>query len=360
MKTLLPEQILYWIKTYNKFGFTPKQILNRIHYQLAKKAVHLKYRPLWLLIYVTDLCNLRCKMCPHHTPGDATDFTFMKQTQGTMKPDVFRKILDKFPESTLVMFAGVGEPLLNPHFMTLATMAAKEKKILNIVTNGSLLDEDRIHQMIEIGRFNQISVSLNTSNAKDYQQICNMPEIVFDRVVENIRKLVHLKKEHNASFQIIVSAVCSNQFLPKVEEFLKFADSLGVDRIDIHNYIDFSIKETQDQWTPVFSEKSVKQKIDDLQVFVDSSIRAEVNLPKIFKKENFSKKCMWFFKNLAFDAHGNIGSCGRIMNPQPAYGNILNDEGDIWNNDYMTALRKAFIDQKKKLPPCCYTCVENY
>lgn len=360
MKTLLPEQILYWVKIYRKFGFTKEQILNRISYQFAKKEPILKYRPLWLLIYVTDLCNLRCKMCPHHTPGDASDFNFMKQTKGTMIPGVFENILDKYPESTLVMFAGVGEPLVNPNFVKLAETAAERKKIINLVTNGVLLDEEKIKKIISTGRFNQVSVSLNAANAEDYNMICNMPEQIFNRVVDNIQTLVRLKKEHNASFEVIVSAVCSNEFLPKVKNFLKFVDALGVDRIDIHNYIDFSIKEDKDQWTSISSESEIEGKLLELKEFAKKSINAKVNLPKVFKKELFSKKCMWFFKNLAFDAYGNIGSCGRVMNPQPSYGNILKDNNDIWNNNYMTTLRKVFIDKKKKLPSCCYKCVENY
>ena len=349
-------------KTYFKFGFTTKQIINRLHYSLSKKSEVLRYRPLWLLIYASDLCNLKCKMCPHHTPGDASNFEFLKKEKGIMKPDIFKVILSKFPEATLVMFAGVGEPLLNPCFFELAEMAVKNKKIINLVTNGTLLDRKKINRIIELKRFNQISVSLNASNPQDYNSICNMPNEIFNKVVNNIKELVYLKKQHKnkAKFEIIISAVCSQEFLPKIKDFLLFADNLDVDRIDIHNYIDFSITEKKHQWVTVNTNDKNMRMLKEMERFSQEKIRARVNLPLVFKKGNFCKKCEWFFKNLCFDAQGNVSSCGRVINPNSNYGNLFIDKDDIWNNGYMRRMRNKFLNKNEQLLICCRHCVENY
>lgn len=46
-----------------KYGFSIKQIYNYYLYKKSnKKDTILNYRPIWLLIYVSDLCNLRCEM----------------------------------------------------------------------------------------------------------------------------------------------------------------------------------------------------------------------------------------------------------------------------------------------------------
>lgn len=350
------------IKTLLKFGFSGKQVLNRLKYLLSKKQDVLKYRPLWLLIYVSDLCNLRCKMCPHHTLGDSSDFVFLKKDNGMMKPETFRVILDKFPEATLVMFAGVGEPLVNPHFFELAQMAVEDKKIINLVTNGTLLDKDKIRRIVELKRFNQVSVSLNASNAEDYTTICNRPQSFFDKVVNNIKDLVDSKKKNpdKAKFEIIVSAVCSQQFILKVKDFLIFVDNLGVDRIDIHNYIDFCIIEKGGQWTAISKNIYNEKTLYELEKFCHNNIKTKVNLPIVLKQEKFCKKCEWFFKNLCFDAFGNIGGCGRVMNPDNDYGNILTSSDDVWNNKYMRNMRKKFLVPNCKLPDCCNHCIENY
>ena len=62
-----------------KYGFSIKQIYNYYLYKKSnKKDTILNYRPIWLLIYVSDLCNLRCEMCPHHS-GKNNDFEYQKQ-----------------------------------------------------------------------------------------------------------------------------------------------------------------------------------------------------------------------------------------------------------------------------------------
>lgn len=354
--------MLNQLKTYLKFGFTTRQLSNRVHYFFCKKGETLKYRPLWLLIYVSDLCNLKCKMCPHHTLGDASNFEFLKKSKVMMKPDTFQVVLDKFPEATLVMFAGVGEPLLNPHFFKLAEMASKNKKIINLVTNGVLLDREKINRIIEIKRFNQISVSLNASNPQDYSDICNMPSETFGKVVNNIKELVETKKRYKnkAKFEIIVSAVCSQEFIPKIKDYLLFADNLGADRIDVHNYIDFSIIEEKYQWASVERSDRNIEILKGIKQFSQEKIKTKANLFLVFKKENFCKKCEWFFKNLCFDALGNIGGCGRVINPDVDYGNLITDKEDVWNNQYMRKMRKKFLNNQEQLLNCCKNCIENY
>jgi MoaA/NifB/PqqE/SkfB family radical SAM enzyme len=352
------------LKTYFKFSFTRKQIINRLCYFFSKKKIVLKYRPLWLLIFVSDLCNLNCKMCPHHTLGNATKFEFLKKEKTFMKPDVFKAIIKSFPEATLVMFAGVGEPLLNPHFFELSEIAVRNKKIINLVTNGILLNKETINKIIKLKRFNQISISLNASNSLDYSNICETYPQTFNKVVENIKQLVLFKKQHKneAKFEIIVSAICSQEFLPKIKKFLLFADSLGVDRIDIHNYIDFLVTYNKDQWTSLKNNKENERLLKEIKVYTKEKIKAEVRLPMILKEENYSKNCEWFFKNLSFDGAGNISGCGRVINPCKEYGNLFEskEKEDIWNGEYMKKMRIKFLKKDEELSFYCKNCVENY
>lgn len=92
-----------------KYGFSIKQIYNYYLYKKSnKKDTILNYRPIWLLIYVSDLCNLRCEMCPHHS-GKNNDFEYQKQlSKKFISLDMLEKIYKKFPESVFVMLGGVG------------------------------------------------------------------------------------------------------------------------------------------------------------------------------------------------------------------------------------------------------------
>lgn len=332
-----------------KYNYKPKQLLNYFKYKIGKKSAILNYRPIWLLIYVSDLCNLRCAMCPHHN-GVKNDFDFQKTlTKDFMTPELLTKIYDKFPESVFVMLGGVGEPLLNPYFKELVKITSENRKKMNLITNGVLLDKNIADYLLNNKYVNQISISLNASNSKEYVNICKIDN--FDKVVKNIKYLVKRKKELSSDVEIVVSGVCSHEFLPNAISFLNFCDNLNVDRIDLHRYIDFDIK------TGI---QDIDEMKDDIQKLYNYSnkMKTKVTLPHSINKDTYEKKCDWYFKNLSFDAKGNVGSCGRVINPDKKYGNI-NDDEDIWNNKYLQEMRLKFLGNDI-VTKYCQKCVENH
>ena len=333
-----------------KYHFKMKQLLNYFKYKTSKKAAILSYRPIWLLIYVSDLCNLRCEMCPHHN-GKTNDFSFQKElTKEFMTPELLEKIYQKFPESIFVMLGGVGEPLMNPYFKDLVRITAKNKKKMNLITNGVLLNEEMADYLLSNKYVNQISVSLNASTPEEYISICKINK--FNEVCKNIRYLVKRKKELKSNAEIVVSGVCSHQFVDKSIDFLKFCDSFNVDRIDLHRYIDFDV---------IDGLTDIDEMHDDMEKIVDcaNKLHTKTNLPHSIIKKTYKKACDWYFKNLSFDAKGNMGSCGRVINPDKKYGNI-DDEGDIWNNEYMQMMRLRFLNSDDVVTKYCEKCVENH
>ena len=85
-----------------KYGFSIKQIYNYYLYKKSnKKDTILNYRPIWLLIYVSDLCNLRCEMCPHHS-GKNNDFEYQKQLS---KKFISLYMLEKIYKKAVVLSA---------------------------------------------------------------------------------------------------------------------------------------------------------------------------------------------------------------------------------------------------------------
>lgn len=338
-----------------RYRFTIKQIYNYLKYKFTKnKKSFLKYRPLWLSIYVSDICNLKCKMCPHHST-DENEFIYQKQLimDKMISCETLESIYKKFPEAYLVMFAGVGEPLTNVKFKELVELTSKYKKKFNIVTNGTLLNIELCKFLLSNKYLNQISISLNASNSNEYSKICNVSEDKFYDVVRNINTLVNLKKQLKSQAEIVVSGVCYNEFLDSSKQFLKFCDGLGVDRIDLHRYIDFDIK---NKLTDI---DDFSGGLNELYLYKLKNIKTKVNLPHKISSNSYKKGCEWFFKNLSFDANGNIGSCGRVMSPSVEYGNIK-DDNDIWNNKYMMEMRAKVLDSFDEVSKYCLKCVENH
>ena len=349
-----------WLRTLSQYRFTQKQIYNQLMFHLSSKDTVLSYRPVWLLLYLSDLCPLKCKMCPHHTPEDSSAFQFMHEKKGYMTPELCERIFQRFPEATLVMFAGVGEPMASPYFFDIANLAMKYRKTVNLVTSGVLLNADKAELFGQNPYFRKVSVSLNSDSPEDYESVTNTGSKFFDKAVSAVQDLSRVKQNYNHPMELAVSFVASAQNLHKVRNFIKFADGLGVDTIDIHNYIDFQIVEAPEkQWTKLQPQEEIFAELKKLKRYAETEIRAQVQLPIFPSPERFDKRCEWFFRNLTFDSEGLLGSCGRVMNPQKNYGSLF-DEEDIWNNKYMQTMRQAFLESKKKLPSCCYQCVENF
>lgn len=148
-------------------------------------------------------------------------------------------------------------------------------------------------------------------------------------------------------------------------DFALLGSQLQVDKVVFHNYINFNIIEAQDQWHPIGNSTEIKKQLFfQIQRIKKESLNCkEIDFPKlnIANHSQFKKKCERFFKALAFDAYGNIGSCGRVMNPSRKYGNILIwNEKDVWNGKYMQYMRGRFLNKRKEIPQCCYSCIENF
>ncbi|HUI91810.1 MAG TPA: SPASM domain-containing protein [Chitinivibrionales bacterium] len=82
-------------------------------------------------IEITNTCNLSCEFCPGTS-----------RTTQFMKPETFEKILVNLGQySTHLYFHVLGEPLLHPEIAAFLDIAQKHKKLVNLVTNGTLISE---------------------------------------------------------------------------------------------------------------------------------------------------------------------------------------------------------------------------
>lgn len=338
-----------------RYGYTPVQLVNYLKYKInGRKGTVLNYRPLWMLIYVTDLCNLHCKMCPHHTTADSSSFSQAKKLNTDfISLDTLEFAFKKYHESYFVMLAGVGEPLLHPQFRAIIQMCEKYKKKVKIVTNGTRLTTE-VSEFLATSRcIDEIQISLNAPDCDTYYDICQGNKDEFYSVVSNIKGLVLAKRRNKSSMRIVTSAVCGDEFKDKAYSFLYFADNLGVDQIELFRYIDFGIIGNN-----ITDIKSDRDYITGLDKKVKGKIKAKYYLPHLVGENIFESKCDWFWKNISIDSRGNIGSCGRVISPDSSYGNIYSDD-DVWNNEYMQKMRQLFLTGKVLPSSCCRACVEN-
>lgn len=175
-----------------------------------KKAVPLKG-----VFELTPHCNLDCKMCYVHLNSE--------QMRGCslLSADEWEEIMAQAVDSGM-MFATLtgGECLTYPEFERLYIYLYKKSVRLAVLTNGILLDEERI----EFLRKNpplSLQITLYGANDEMYENVTGKRE--FARVTENIRRAAKAKLP-------VKITLTPNPYLSLEEnkELIRFASSLGV------------------------------------------------------------------------------------------------------------------------------------
>lgn len=111
----------------------------------------------------------------------------------------------------------------------IAHLAEQNVPVAHITTNGLGLDREVSAALIS-GGCDQIRISLNVADRDDYSRMMGVGPACFDRVAENIRRLVAMKKGHPQT-TIIVQFLTDRHNYRSVPEMYRFGRSLGVDKM---------------------------------------------------------------------------------------------------------------------------------
>ncbi|SMF30457.1 radical SAM protein [Desulfovibrio gilichinskyi] len=122
------------------------------------------YLPNRVLIQLSSVCNLKCKMCPH---GEWTiDKPFMDK-------DVFLRVLEECKKndvSNITLGSSRGESLLHKNFFEFSRIASEKDFNMYFSTNAVLLNSGNIDELLESG-FSAIDISFCGSDKKSYESV---------------------------------------------------------------------------------------------------------------------------------------------------------------------------------------------
>ncbi|QGG49226.1 tungsten cofactor oxidoreductase radical SAM maturase [Heliorestis convoluta] len=136
-----------------------------------------------LYVEITSRCNLSCVMCFRRS---------MKDRQGDMKQETFHKILEgakDFPHLKEIVFGGIGENFVHPHFLSWVREARHRNLEVTIFTNGTLLDESTIETLLDLD-VSRLMISLDSPDPLGYDQIRghNLEKLLTQMAALNLAK----------------------------------------------------------------------------------------------------------------------------------------------------------------------------
>lgn len=145
---------------------------------------HLGPYPKQLEVEVTTACNLKCTICEH---------TYWTEKPRHMTFEQFKRVVDQFPGLKWVGMTGIGSGFLNPDYMKMLRFLKEERRcFVEFFDHFFLLGEEISRDLVQMG-INKIWVSLESASRDSYNSIRVGSD--FDRVLENLRAMMRVKRE---------------------------------------------------------------------------------------------------------------------------------------------------------------------
>jgi len=126
--------------------------------------------PYVIFIDPANVCNQKCSYCPTGNP-DILRKTMRRPT--IMSWELYERIIDQcedFPDKIKVLrLYKDGEPLLNPNFAAMVSIAKSTEKFISVdtTTNGTLLNKDINRQLVNAG-LDRINISVPKGYDDEY------------------------------------------------------------------------------------------------------------------------------------------------------------------------------------------------
>ncbi|GAX59200.1 Fe-S oxidoreductase [Candidatus Scalindua japonica] len=311
--------------------------------EFKKQSIVLESRPTRAWISFAGKCNLKCAHCPRASYNESD------LSSNDMSLELFEKLKILFPllEKCKIGGNNLGEQLLAEHWERFSDCIGKYPFERYLVTNGLLLDSEKITQLVRNGW--SIDFSTEGATKETYRSIRGGN---FDKFIAVIQECCNQKKSHgstNAKVRIGFTAFYDN--ISELLLLIRTGADLGVDEILVSHLI--PTKECQRNQSLVY-HKGLSNSIFNEARTLAQELGISLKLPPPFpirkmKGENGSmeettsqwanKLCHHPWTSISVDENGVVMPCCVFDTPM---GN-LQEEGfeEIWNNRRYQRLRKT-------------------
>lgn len=332
---------------HKKFKIYGKNVTLRrlMNYSLVQASLKLKQpkvwgKPLSLFIEPTNICNLKCPLCP--TGNNSTP-----KGKGYMKFEHYKHIIDTLgPTAFSVTLWNYGEPFLNKETFDMIRYAKANGLKVITSTNGFVFkNKENVDRILDSG-LDEIIFAVDGATAETYKQYRINGH--FDELIEGIKLLAAEKKRRNRFFpymsmQFIIMK--SNEH--EVEEIQKLAKEIGVDELILKTVYLFNDAKMAEKYLP--NDKKYSRYLTEEGVACKTSIRPGCD-------------GLWIGVNINYD--GTIVPCCFDTHEKFKFGNIIDTEDftrDIWNSEKFVNFRKNVWEDKASVTMCknCPTNTES-
>lgn len=170
--------------------------------EIPRKKTILPF-PIHLDIETTNICNLRCPMCPRTVLLANDEFSPL----GNITKEEYKSMIDEGVKHGLksIKLNYLGEPMVHPDVVWQVAYA-KEKGIVDVMmnSNGTLLSDKMAKDLLEAGLDN-LFISFDAVDPADYE--VQRIGTSIGKVIDNVYNFIKLRNERKPDCQIRISMV---------------------------------------------------------------------------------------------------------------------------------------------------------
>ncbi|MGZ5049778.1 MAG: radical SAM protein [Methylobacter sp.] len=320
-----------------------------------------RFAPVHIDMGLTKFCNTACLYCYA---------VVQNMTKGTM---IGREALLKFVEDCgrlgvkSLGFIGDGEPTLNPALYDATVLAASLGVDTSMATNGLLLDMERAHDLLK--NMSYIRFNLSAGTPEGFRRVHQSSENNFRLLIDKIRELVKIKKEHNykcsLGLQMVLIPECFDEVLAEAE----LGAELGVDYFVIKHCSDSEYKEIGIDYDAYLQIGDVLKQAEKLSND-DYVVQAKWNKINAagetsLYKDGYRKydQCFGTPFLLQISGNGKIYPCGPFFNKERFYIGDLHQDSFydlVANSERYWQVHKDVAESVDVHKDCAIGCRQDY
>jgi MoaA/NifB/PqqE/SkfB family radical SAM enzyme len=319
---------------------TPRRLFNLllVEAEFRLRRTRLNGRPYVLVVDPTNVCNLRCPLCP-------TGLLQQGRKGQMISWETFTRAVDMLaPWAFKVNMFNWGEPLLHSHISEMIRYAHGKNLGTSLSSNLSIeLEDENIDDLIKSG-LEFICVSIDGATQDTYARYRRKGNL--DLVLKNLRRLVRRRQELGSRTPVI-----EWQFIPmkhnehEVEAARRMASEIGVDHF---RCIPVGL--------PFDSPNPAQLKQDWFPMTVTNGQIA--NGEEISSNEQSRTACYFLYRYLVVNPDGRTSPCCVVSGEKNDFGVIAAGNFDtLWNNSqYRSGRAQYSIGGKIEVPTVCDGC----